>query len=386
MKYILSFYAVLSVVVCYYDENSNGSPYPWSHGVAEYNHADDWWYDVGGHNSQASDYLAATSPYYSWFKNAQMQYDMFAPALHVGKINRGKFQDPQLNLPADRAFGHNSDFYIDDFVSEAFEYRPQGQKILATKVDVEAGVAKNVGEVIKLPLPVYVKSDGTLLVQAFGGNRANPRDACTRNPNPCSSFTGRPRCIPIDIDTVKCMGPVNTKIELRWKDPKDDDTPNVVLLYIFPAKSDGTECPDAQSITAGSSGSNRVCGVSHSGDELAWYPTTAKVNALLTTQSDGSSPLDYSYGIYAIGGNHNLNEGSPQLIVSDDTYGSMRAVQIITVPQGSSINTNNKKFFFFGCWYSSTKRVNMTRAGFYSDPTVGLNMSPVGVCNVLRHS
>ena len=76
------------------------------------------------------------------------------------------------------------------------------------QVDVDAGIASSVGEVIRLPLPVYVKGDGTLLVQAFGGNRANPHDACTRNPNPCSDFPARPRCVPIDgnVDTVKCMG------------------------------------------------------------------------------------------------------------------------------------------------------------------------------------
>ena len=135
MKYAVPIYAVISVVFCEYEEKSYGSPYPWSHGVADYNHgAADWWYDIGGHDSQASEYLSATSPYYRWFKNAQLQYDMYAPAKHVGKIYRGKFLNPELNLPAHRAFGHQSDFRLEDLVSGAFEYRPRGQNIRAREV------------------------------------------------------------------------------------------------------------------------------------------------------------------------------------------------------------------------------------------------------------
>jgi len=405
MKLTLLFYAVLSVIFCDDDENSYGSPLPWSHGFAEYDHVDDWWYDIGGHNSHASEYLAATSPFYLWFKNAQLQYDMFAPAKHVGKINRGKIQYP-LNLPGDRAFGHKSDFHIDDLVSGAFQYRPRGQNILATKVDVDAGIASSVGEVIRLPLPVYVKGDGTLLVQAFGGNRANPHDACTRNPNPCSDFPARPRCVPIDgnVDTVKCMGPVNTKIVLRWIDPKDEtdksdplpanwvsNFPNNLNLWLTPAKYDGTQCLDTGLVRPGFS---PMCGVTMSaGQEAMSMINYAEETAVLTTQSDGSSPRDYSYAIYVYQqtSRYNLNEGRPQLIVYDDTYGSMRAVQVITVPQGNSININDRNVFFFGCLNPYTNKVDMTSAGFYGLGTgiiknTGLQPLDLGVCNKLRLS
>merc|ERR1711936_24041 len=153
---LISFYiTIFGVASANYEEY-------WSHGVADHNQGDDWWYDIGGHDSYASDYLAATSPFYRWFKQAQTQYDMFAPALHVGKINRGTFLNPEVNLPADRAIGHKPDFHDAELFSGAFEYRPHGQKIVARKVlgifdfllfisimfqvDVDAGIAKRVGE------------------------------------------------------------------------------------------------------------------------------------------------------------------------------------------------------------------------------------------------
>ena len=124
---ILFYITIFGVASAKYEEY-------WSHGVADHNQGDDWWYDIGGHDSYGSDYLAATSPFYRWFKQAQTQYDMFAPALHVGKINRGTFLNPELNLPVDRAIGHKPDFHDAELFSGAFEYRPHGQKIVARKV------------------------------------------------------------------------------------------------------------------------------------------------------------------------------------------------------------------------------------------------------------
>ena len=127
----------IGVVLCNYNEYGLKSLVPWSHGEDDYYQGDDWWYDVGGHNSYASNYLHGTSPFYNWFKNTQLQYDMFALSNHVGKINRGRFLNPEINLPADRAFGdrYHSDFSVDDLVSGAFEYRPRGQKVVARQVD-----------------------------------------------------------------------------------------------------------------------------------------------------------------------------------------------------------------------------------------------------------
>jgi len=393
MRLVIPFYAVLSVVVCDYDENSYGSPYPWSHGVANSNHdASDWWFDIGGQDSHASEYLAATSPFYQWFKNAQVQYDMYAPAKHVGKINRGKFLNPELNLPADRAFGHQSDFHIDDLVSSgAFEYRPQGQKIRARKVDVIAGIANHVGEIIKLPLPVYVKKDGTLLVNVFGGHRADPHNACTRNPDPCSDFPARPRCVPLpgDVNTVKCMGPVITKLQLRFIDPNQETTsniPNDIDLYVAPSKRDDTAtmCDQLYDYSE--------CGASKGSDKSASSSRYTEETVVLSTQPDGSSPQDYSYAIFAYQDTdfYNLNEGRLKLIVSDDTHGDMQAVQVITVPQGSVINTNAKRFYFFGCLNPQTNKIDLKNTGFYTaSDTIGhtgYGVYDLELCNVLRLS
>jgi len=396
MNLAIPIYAVLSVVVCDYDENSYGSPYPWSHGIANSNHdASDWWFDIGGQDSHASEYLAATSPFYQWFKNAQVQYDMYAPAKHVGKINRGKFLNPELNLPADRAFGHQSDFHIDDLVSSgAFEYRPQGQNIRAREVDVIAGIANRVGEIIKLPLPVYVKKDGTLLVNVFGGHRSNPRDACTRNPDPCSDFPARPRCVPLpgDVNTVKCMGPVTTKLQLRWTDPSQETSnyPNGLDLQLVPSKYDGTGCPDTVGNIIPSQES--MCGAAMGEDKIASSSKYAVETAVLTTQPDGSSPQDYSYAIlaYQNSDRYNLNVGRVQLIVSDDTHGDMSAVQVITVPQGSVLNTNDKRVYFFGCLRAQTNKIDLKNTGFYTrSDTIGhtgYDAYDLELCNALRFS
>ena len=84
--FILPFAAILGSVFGNYDAYYQKSLEPWIDGVDDFYQSDAWWYDLGGHNSYASDYLHANSPYYQWFKQAQLQYDMFAPAQHVGKI------------------------------------------------------------------------------------------------------------------------------------------------------------------------------------------------------------------------------------------------------------------------------------------------------------
>ena len=229
--FILPF-AIIGCVFGNYDAYYQKSLSFWSHGVNDDHQGDNWWYDLGGHNSYASEYLYATSPYYSWFKNAQQQYDMFAPALHVGKINRGNFLNPALIQPADRAFGdpYHSDFHADEIRSGAFEYRPRGQKIVArkvsillisiavillVKVDVDAGIAKHVGDIIRLPLPVFVKKDGTLLVSAPQENRANPHDACSIHPNPCSIFQVKTKCHHFDDHLAECSGKIYAVVELH---------------------------------------------------------------------------------------------------------------------------------------------------------------------------
>jgi len=368
---ILSF-AILGNVFGNYDAYFRKSPSPWSHGVDDYHQGDDWWYDLGGQNSYASDYLYATSPYYSWFKNAQQQYDMFAPALHVGKINRGLFSNPELNLPADRAFGdpYHSDFHAHEMSSGAFEYRPRGQKIVARKVDVDAGIAKHVGDIIRLPLPVFVRH-GTLLVSTPKEKRANPHDACSVYPNPCSVFPAKPKCSHNwKTNLAECSGATNLKLVLRWIDSIDDDYENNVNLGIVPSLNyDGSQCDEESVLYPGNNG-NAGCGATIGANNKANYPNEAKEVAFLgTVDVDGTNRQDYSYAVFArqLSTYNNLQEGRLQLTVFEQAKdGSYIAVQHITVPDGATINKQGKKVYFFGCLRPYANKIEMKNIGFYN--------------------
>jgi len=365
--FIVSF-AIIGNVFGNYDADYRKSLSPLSHGVDDYHQGDDWWYDLGGHNSYASDYLYATSPYYSWFKNAQMQYDMFAPALHVGKINRGNFLNPELNLPADRAFGdpYHSDFHADEMRSGAFEYRPRGQKIVARKVDVDAGIAKRVGDIVRLPVPVFVKKDGTLLVSAPQENRANPHDACSIHSNPCSVFPAKTICSHFDDNLAECSGATNLKLRLSWIDPTEGDhSENDVDLGLIPTLNyDGSQCEDFVLV---SGHPEAACGATMGADKKANFPNKANELAFLGTV-DGTSRQDYSYAVLAIQPNsyYNLQQGRLQLTVFEEAKdGSYNAVQHITVPYGTTINKQGKTFYFFGCLRPYANRIELDFNGFY---------------------
>jgi len=361
-------FAIIGNVFGNYDAYFRKSPSPWSHGVDDDHQGDDWWYDLGGQNSYASDYLYATSPYYSWFKNAQQQYDMFAPALHVGKINRGLFSNPELNLPADRAFGdaYHSDFHADEMSSGAFEYRPRGQKIVARKVDVDAGIAKHVGDIIRLPLSVFVKKDGTLLVSAPKEKRANPHDACSIYPNPCSVFPAKPKCSHnFKNNLAECSGATNLKLVLRWIAP--DNTGNQVNLGIKPSLNyDGSQCDSVPVLYPGYAG----CGATMGADKVAFYPNDAgkEVAFLGTVDEDGTNRQDYSYAVFArqLSSDYNLQQGRLQLTVYEQAKdGNYNAVQHITVPDGATINKQGKKVYFIGCLRPSANKIAMEGIGFY---------------------
>merc|ERR1712142_24174 len=281
---------------------------------------DYWWYNFGGHDSPASDYLAATSPFYNWFKNAQQQYDAFAPAKHVGKINRGTFLNPELNLPADRAVGWNSDFNAGDFNSGAFSNTPQAQKFVAKKIHVDAGLATKVGQVASMPAGVFVQDDGSLLVDTS----LRQIDPC--NPSPCSATSGTPRCIAVGSSTAKCIGPEKKVLEIRWIDPADEtgvvvkditnppqcetqfsnppgvaciietlaNLPYDINLNIVPSKNyDGLSC-SRQMLFRGDS----LCGATISSDGTA-LATFGTESAELSPSRDGASFKDYTYAIYA---------------------------------------------------------------------------------------
>ena len=94
---------------------------------------DDSFFEMGD-DWEVSNRLTSVNPYHGWYKQAAKQMDMYGFAKHVGKINRGQYFNPELNMPANRAFGYQSDFNPQDFNSGAFKYKPQGQKFRAQAV------------------------------------------------------------------------------------------------------------------------------------------------------------------------------------------------------------------------------------------------------------
>ena len=93
----------------------------------------DWWSDMGD-TWDTSNHLARNNPYYQMYRQSADQMDWYGYALHVGKINRGQFLSPQLNMPRHRALGHQADFNTGDLRSGPFKYKPQGQRFRAAKV------------------------------------------------------------------------------------------------------------------------------------------------------------------------------------------------------------------------------------------------------------
>jgi len=361
---------------------------------------DYWWYNFGGHDSPASDYLAATSPFYNWFKNAQQQYDAFAPAKHVGKINRGTFLNPELNLPADRAVGWNSDFNAGDFNSGAFSNTPQAQKFVAKKIHVDAGLATKVGQIASMPAGVFVQDDGSLLVDTS----LRQVDPC--NPNLCSAYSGTPRCIVVGSSTAKCIGPEKRRLEIKWIDPVDEagvivkernnpvncetSSPPAVPcnkitlvnleydidLRIVPSKNyDGSSC----SIPTLDFGDSQ-CGVTISDNGEALGTTFGTESAELASTTDAATFKDYTYAIYAYRRTTRPDDQDPETKTDADynlaysrlklnLYGELNGIDVAeyvyTVPQGNPINSGNKWIFFFGCIRPNYKGIDTRGAGFY---------------------
>eukprot|EP00092_Neocalanus_flemingeri_P013680 GFUD01014753.1.p1 GENE.GFUD01014753.1~~GFUD01014753.1.p1 ORF type:complete len:282 (-),score=32.02 GFUD01014753.1:27-872(-) len=56
--------------------------------------SDDWWYSMGD-DWEVSNTLKSISPHYASFDRMQQQMAMYAPALHVGTINREEMKPPK---------------------------------------------------------------------------------------------------------------------------------------------------------------------------------------------------------------------------------------------------------------------------------------------------
>jgi len=346
----------------------------------------DWWHSLGtGDDWFVSDYLDAISPFAQTFHQMQQQLDMFGYAQHVGKINRGKFLNPELNLPRDRAYGYDSDFNPQDFKGGAFKHQPQGQKFVAKPIHVNLGLASKAGEIKVLPVGHHVQNDGSVLVQTKG--KADP---C--NPSPCSNVH-LPRCVVVNDVTAKCMESEIYELSLIWSDPADDQHPNDLDLVLVPATHEGTACVQVLLFAGGDEG----CGASVSDDAVHAYGIVDKAEetATLTTIADGTKFQDYTYAVLAGYTDYNLSEGSPVLVVTD--YEG-HVVQRLVIPQYdevTNINLDFKEYFFFGCWSSPMKKMVTTGAGFYSGSDnvkynvgsqvidTGLTMDAPGLCGKL---
>jgi len=350
----------------------------------------DWFHNMGD-DWEFSKRLASFNPYYGWYKNAAKQMDVYGPAKHVGLINRGRFFNPELNYPTDRAFGYQSDFNLGELNSGAFKYKPRGQKIRAKAVHVNGGLASFVGEVVTLPPGQHVQEDGTILLQT-----PHKGDPC--NPNPCTSVR-MPTCTVVNQFTAKCSRSEDYKLALTWFNPLDeDDEDNDLDLYLVPALHDGSDCGFSESYDYLAYFINYMydddqCGVIFSGNDFADYDTEniAVEHATFTTVDDGTKYQDYTYAVIAdrAGSEYNLSEGGPTLTVE---YGGM-VKQTLAVPQyrpgGANLNfdaENGRAYYFFGCFRPQYGYVDTRGAGFYDYDTpvfAGLDIWDVGLCKAL---
>ena len=83
----------------------------------EYN---DWFFEMEPHHEPSGP--GFTSKMYETFHQIQDGVHMYAPALHVGKINRGHYPKPELLQPRHRVMGYNSDFNQGDTIAFRFTY------------------------------------------------------------------------------------------------------------------------------------------------------------------------------------------------------------------------------------------------------------------------
>lgn len=304
-------------------------------------------------------------------------------AQHVGKINRGHFLNPELNMPKNRAFGYQSDFNLENLKSGAFKHKPQGQKYRATEVHVNEGLASHVGEVRTMPAGQHVQEDGTIFIQT------STKEKTPCDPNPCTEVR-MTRCTTVNDVTAKCSRNKNFKLTLTWTDAKDDDENNDLSLTLVPAFHNGSACPQLEDdgiLIAEHAG----CGAEMSEDgytDWDYNPSLAEESATLTTLADGTMYQDYTYAIlvYMEEWFNNLREGGPQLIVEYDGV----VQQELSIPQydgTTNINSQWKEYYFFGCFRPQLGRVDTRGSGFYNDDgedAIGdLDILNVGVCKAL---
>jgi len=139
---------------------------------------DDWWTDMEATVWDDKGPQLENSPSYNTFRQVDKQLDMHGYAQHVGKINRGQYYNPELNLPGHRAFGHKDDYNPADLKSGSFRHSPQGQKVVAEQVHVDLGMAASLGDIITIPPGHSINTDGTIDVETDPGQQ----HPCASNP------------------------------------------------------------------------------------------------------------------------------------------------------------------------------------------------------------
>jgi len=317
-----------------------------------------WWHDDLGSNWAVSNTLGQKSPQYATYSQISRQMNQHAPALHRGRIYRGQLPNPAKYRPRDLTFGENADFNQRDLKKGVFKKVPDDgnevntarslQTFVANEADVEAGMAKCVGDMFNLPTVVTVMDDGSYTVKTR--HKQNP---CARNPNPCQKFGPfrKSYCSKVEDYKVRC-DPRNDpfQLDLVWTSGKDLD---IRVIAIDAATGD-------------------VLGDGAVGDEISHRDVYGALGAIVTsntkncktatcveklllkTLTDGSDYKDYVYAITA----HRANSNNEEL---QNTGGRLevkyngKVVKTFNIPQGAGVNPPNKKGkykrrYLFGCF------------------------------------
>jgi len=342
---------------------------------------DDFWYNMGDWDTHPS---IQANPYYQTHQQLQRQMNWFGPALHVGKINRGQFFNPQFNRPRDRPYGYQNDFNYEDFNSGAFRNPSEGQRIRATQAHVDRGLANSIGDIAVMPVGVNVQPDGTILVQTS----AKQKNPC--NPNPCSKYK-MSQCDVVNGVTAKCSQHGDYELALRWSYPDEND----MNLYLRPAFHDGTACDNMHGnmVNDIETACGVECGPSVETDFDSGV-TTAVESCRLSQLEDDDDGLntkyqDYTYQVLAHYNDYNPSISHGELVVSYE--GEVK--QILKIPQyhGEAHVNNNyyHAYYFFGCFrpFAGGYFVDTRGAGFYDyhDYIIGdYAIYNLELCNALR--
>jgi len=112
--------------------------------------------------------------FYDTFKQMQDRIHAYAPALHVGKINRGSFQKPELVHPKHRAMGWDSDFHHQD--ADAFRYTPTfpNQQCMEIKRTSTSGFDCRCGVPRRKDVDPHAAALGTVHTDGTGAKAPTP--------------------------------------------------------------------------------------------------------------------------------------------------------------------------------------------------------------------